>query len=153
MRPSASDKVKNSSGFTLMEVIMSLFVLGAITLMFATTAPSASKMAYMNGQYAQAASLCQHKIDQMRAVGFGRLTYAELHDAGIIDDSPSTPPSYSFALADSVSEYLPDATAIVRVDQVPLQPHVLKVTATVTWKIARHQTHTSSMSLSALITD
>ncbi|MCX6376861.1 MAG: type II secretion system protein [Armatimonadetes bacterium] len=151
MSPTASDKVNKSSGYTLMEVIMSLFVLGVITLMFASTAPSASKMAYMNGQYAQAASLCQHKIDQMRAVGFGRLTYAELHPE-IIDDSPSTPP-YSFAVVDSVSEYLPDATAIVRVDQVPNQVHVLKVTATVTWKIARHQTHTSSMSVQALITD
>ena len=152
MRMHALRTTRSSPGFTLLELVMALFVLSVITLIFACTVPSAAKMAHMNGQYAQAASLCQHKIDQMRAVGFGRLTYTELHDAGIVDGSPSSQP-YSFAGVDSVNDYLPESSATVRVDQVTGQLHVLKVTATISWKTARHQAHISSMSVAALITD
>lgn len=142
---------KRTAGFTLLEIVMALFVMGTIALIFAGVVPTASKMAHMNGQYAQAASLCQHKIDQMRAFGFGRLTYAELNGF-IIDSTPSTAP-YSFKQIDEVALFLPDPTATINVEAVPGETHALKVTATITWKTARHQTHTSTMSVSALITD
>lgn len=150
MRTRALREMRTSAGFTLLELAMALFVLSVIALIFASTVPSAAKMSHMNGQYAQASSLCQHKIDQMRAVGFGRLTYAELSDAGIIDRYPSIPP-YSFAQVDAVGNYLPEPSTRITVEQVPGQSQALKVTASVSWKTARHQSHTSGLTVTALI--
>ena len=82
----------SSAGYTLLEVTLSLFVFAVAVVIFAGTVPTAAKTAYLSGQYAQATSLCQHKIDQARAVGYGRLNYTELSDAGIIDDSPTRSP-------------------------------------------------------------
>ena len=53
--------------------------------MFSAMLPMASKASRMVGSYQQAASMVQHKIDQCRAIGYGRLTYSELLTAGVID--------------------------------------------------------------------
>ena len=151
-RPTGDLKMKRSaftkSGFTLIEVTISLFVFSMLVLVFAGSVVMAKKSTSMNGQCAQALSLCQHKIDQMRAVGYGRLTYAELSDAGIIDAAPDSSP-YSFLVVDDVARYLPQPTAQVAIQAI--STNVVKVTATVTWRIAAHESKTSTVSLCALI--
>ena len=136
-------------GFTLIEVLVALTVVVALTTIFTATVPAARKAASVNGQYSQAISLCQHKIDQMRAVGYGRINYDELEPL-YIDDSRTTPP-YNFAEVDQVADYLHDPTATLDVDSIPGRPNEVLVTATITWGTTTHESKRSSMSLSAVI--
>lgn len=138
-------------GFTIIEVMISILVLTALTLIFVSCVPVARKTAKMNGQYSQAISLCQHKIDQLRAVGYGRLTFAELDDPeNIIDSSPTSSP-YSFVVVDDVAAYLPNPTATVTIEPVSGRADEMLITARVTWRNAEHEAKTSSASLSAII--
>lgn len=140
----------NNKGFTLVEVMISLITFAVLTLIFAATVPLAKKTAHMNGQYAQAISLCQHKIDQLRAVGYGRINYTELSDAGIIDDNPTTSP-FSFNEVDQVEEYLPQPNATLNVES--LGADKLRITASITWRTTTYETKTSTASLTAIITN
>ncbi|MEN6372340.1 MAG: type II secretion system protein [Armatimonadota bacterium] len=142
--------MSNNRGFTLIEVMISLGIFSLLIIIFATSVPLARKSSQVNGQYAQAISLCQHKIDQMRAVGYGRINYTELSDAEIIDESPSASP-FSFAGVDNVDQYLPQPTATVNVHSMSTDKII--VTVTVTWKNATHESKTSTASLSAIITN
>jgi len=137
-------------GFTLVEVMVSLMLFAVITLIFAACVPSGRKASEMNGQYSQAISLCQHKIDQLRAVGYGRINYTELSDAGIIDDSPSSLP-FSFVAVDQVANYLPRPTATLSIQDIAANQ--VKVTATITWTTTSYEAKTSTASLSAIITN
>jgi len=125
-------KAKTDAGFTLMEVMVSLFVMTLIVLMFAATLPMAAKSSKMNGNYAQAMSLCQHKIDQMRSVGYGALTYSGLRTAEIIDASPTSLP-YSFQQMDSLSSYFTSATGTINVQSHSTHTNVRIVTVRVQW--------------------
>ncbi len=135
-------------GFTLIEVMISLAVLVALTLVFATCVPVAVRASKSNGQYSQALSLCQHKIDQLRAVGYGRLNHTELSDAAIVDDEPTSQP-WSFEAVDEVASYLADPSATLTVQEVANNQR--KVTATIRWRPATSPGKTSSASLSAII--
>ena len=68
---------KNKRGFTLLETMIALMLFLLLTLVFAAGIPLAKRSSNTNGQYSIALSLCQHKIDQMRASGYG--------DIGILD--------------------------------------------------------------------
>ncbi len=153
---------QKNGGFTLIEVMVSVFILSAIALMFAVTIPAAKKAAYINGQYAQAASLCQHKIDELRAIGPGRMdSFAELRAAGAIDASPTGSP-YSFTATDNLDNnlndpsqdlHMPSATGKLTITQNAKFADAMDATVTITWKPASHQAHTSTMSISAVITN
>ncbi len=82
-------------GSTFIEVMIMLMVLTCLVIVFSGSVLMAKRSSKINGQYAQASSLCQHKIDQLRALGYGRLTYSELSDAEVIDATPASQP-YGF---------------------------------------------------------
>lgn len=128
--------------------MVSLAVLVALTLVFASCVPVAVKASKSNGQYSQAISLCQHKIDQLRAVGYGRINHTELSDAGIVDDEPVSQP-WSFEGVDEVGSYLADPSATLRVQDIATNQ--VRITATITWRPATSPGKTSSASLSAVI--
>jgi prepilin-type N-terminal cleavage/methylation domain-containing protein len=138
-------------GFTLIEVVISLAVFTMVILVFAVSMPMAEKSADMNGQYAQAISLCQHKIDQLRSVGYGRITYDELSDAGIIDTSPSSGLYFSFTGVDNISTYLQNPDARIYITNV--STGIVEVTVTITWKKSSYETKTSTLTVKALITN
>ena len=124
-------KAKTHSGVTLVEVMVSIFVLTFVLLMFAATLPMAAKTSKMNGNYAQAVSLCQHKIDQMRAIGYGRLTYGELTSAQIIDASPTSPP-YTFNQVDELSSFFSNCNGTINVEDP--ETGIKKVTVRLQWE-------------------
>lgn len=93
-----------SQGFTLIEVALALIVFLMMTLVFAAVFPMALSAAKTSDNYSQAAQIAQHKIDQMRAAGFGSLSYAGLTGASIIDSIPPTGPTaiYHFEGVDNL---------------------------------------------------
>lgn len=95
------------SGFTLIEVALSLVVFLMMTLVFAAVFPMAVRAAKFSNNYSQAAMLAQHKIDQLRAAGISKLDYADLSSQGIVD-TMTTPPSslpatYTFTTVDNIA--------------------------------------------------
>lgn len=140
--------INSKRGFTLVEAVISLTVFAFVVVIFCGAIVMAEKTSHVNGQYAQALSLCQHKIDQMRAVGHGRLNYTELNDAGIVDDVPSSQP-FAFNTMDTVSDYLPAPTTQVTV--VDQTSKIRVVTVTCTWKPVKFKNKTSSVTLVAQI--
>jgi prepilin-type N-terminal cleavage/methylation domain-containing protein len=93
-------------GFTLMEVMITLFLLVGMGLMFGAVIPLQARSAHISNTYNQASLLCQHKIDQLRGAGFGSLNFAGLLNRGIIDDTSaagliSSP--YRFTVTDQLA--------------------------------------------------
>jgi prepilin-type N-terminal cleavage/methylation domain-containing protein len=122
--------MRGKLGYTLIEVIVGLFLVSLGALMFSAMLPMAAKGGRMVGNYQQASSLVQHKIDECRSVGYGRLTYSELQTAGIIDASPTSSP-YSFAGVDSLASIYPSATGTLTVTD--FSTTIRQVTVTLTW--------------------
>jgi len=149
-----------SRAFTLVEVMTALMVFVVIVLIFGTSLPVTRQTSRMNGQYTQAASLCQHKIDQLRGMGYGKLTYTSLKSSGVIDASPTASP-FSFTTTDGVASILPNPTTEVRIVDLPaseaptanvsVAAGTRRVTVTIRWKKTTFETKTSEMSLTALI--
>lgn len=151
--------IHNRRGASLVEVVIALFMFGLLVVLFAGSLMVSSAATGINGQYAQALSLCQHKMDQLRAVGYGRLTYDELEEANIIDPSPTSLP-YSFTQEDGVNALLQlrdeqgntyNPTTSVAISDLPGDPRVRVVTVTVTWKSASHKMTNSVASLTGYI--
>lgn len=126
-----------------------MLVITVVVMIFAGAVSVGQRASGLNGEYSQAISLCQHKIDQLRTVGYGRLTYDELSDAGIIDPSPTNPP-YRFNGVDSVSQYLSDASATIDLYSTG-DPEVVRVVVNLSWRNGSYATKRSSTSLTALI--
>jgi len=140
-------------GGALLEVMIALMVFACMMITFASSIIIAKSSSKMNGQYAQAISLCQHKVDQLRAVGFGRLNYTELNDAGIVDDTPTQSP-YSFVVSDDVSSYLYSATATLTLSTVAgTNNDVILATVTISWKASPHRQQNSVVTVQAQITN
>ncbi|MEN6358031.1 MAG: prepilin-type N-terminal cleavage/methylation domain-containing protein [Armatimonadota bacterium] len=147
-------KRKQSRGFTLVEVAVSLLAFSVVVVIFASSVLMAEKSAHVNGQYAQAISLCQHKIDQARAVGFGQLNDESLLTGEIVD-SVIGDSVYSFADQDSVADYLPRPEAATLAIEKPYDGDTSKarVTVTITWHPAAYQNKTNTVTLAAIITN
>jgi type II secretory pathway pseudopilin PulG len=140
-------------GFTLVEAMISLFVFGLVTVIFASSLIVGKSASTMNGQYAQAISLGQHKIDQLRVMGYGKLTYIELQDADRVDATPTTQP-YSFVGVDQVATCLPNPTAQLWIADAAGSydsTRVKLVTVIITWKASPRRTTNSTLTLRAYI--
>jgi prepilin-type N-terminal cleavage/methylation domain-containing protein len=139
------------AGYSLIEVMVALFLVATGTIAFGAMVPMASRSARMNANYQQAVSLAQHKVDQCRAVGWGRLTYTELQAAGIIDASPTTSP-YRFDGVDQLDGtggVFPDATGTLTVTD--FSSTVRQVTATIVWTGTPVRQGSGSLEVVALI--
>src|SRR5207248_526185 len=109
----------------------------------------AAKGSRMVGNYQQASSIVQHKIDQLRAVGYGRLDSANLHAAlDIVDASPTNSP-YSFTTVDNLASIYPGATGTIAVSDY--SSHIKQVTVTLTWSGSPVKQDVGSLSAVALI--
>jgi prepilin-type N-terminal cleavage/methylation domain-containing protein len=160
------NKRKNQRGFTLAEVALSLIVFAMMSLVFSAVFPIAIKSAHYSNYYSQAALIAQHKIDQMRSAGFGKLDCTDLVSLGIVDNvTNECGPSYSFAQADNLSGsngqagFFPagttgtisivDYSTLPNVSNPPPAGNVYIVTVNVTWPGS--STMQGSYSTSAMI--
>lgn len=136
------------SGSSLLEIMFAIFVVAASALIFSALIPPAVKSEKMTASHQQAISIVQHKIDQLRGVGYGRLNYAELLDAGIIDSSHTSSP-YRFTVVDQLNTFYPAATGTIAV--ADFDANIRRVTVTITWTGAAFQQGNGTLTLQALI--
>lgn len=146
-------QLSNQSGFTLIEEVMAIFVVSMLVICIMAIFPISAVSSKMNGNYAQAISLAQHKIDQMRAVGYGRLNYDDLNSSGIIDDSPTKNP-YKFNQVDNLSDFLPSSNGTINITESNLLPGlngVKQVEVTITWASVGSRQTGGTYTIDALI--
>lgn len=151
------------SGITMIEIILSLFILGTMALMFSAIVPSALRSSRYTGSYSQALTICNRKMDQLLEAGFNRMDTTNLKSLGIIDSTAATVGSnaggttntYYFtnnntaintSNPDNLLTYYPNgATGTIFIDNwVPgkatlnnqLQPMLYRATVKVTWRDA-----------------
>lgn len=103
------------AGFTLVEIMLALFVFGMITLLFGAVFPVASRAGHTASNYAEAAMIGQRKIDQCRQAGYantyGSSAGSKMTALGIIDNpQPAGYPivsgattTYTFTLVDKLA--------------------------------------------------
>lgn len=116
--------------------------------MFSALIPPAVKSERMLASHQQATSLLQHKIDQLRGVGYGRLTFAELRAAGIVDATPTASP-YRFDGVDALTTYYKAATGTITITDFDANNKT--VTLTLTWTGAARRQGNGTLSVTALI--
>ncbi len=129
-------------------MMVSTGLLALAVATFAALLPIAARGTQMVGNYQQASSLVQHKIDELRSVGYGRLTYTELLSAGIIDAAPTTSP-FNFATVDGLNSIYPNATGTI--DITNFSTSIRQVTVTVTWDSSSIKQCNGSLQAVALI--
>jgi prepilin-type N-terminal cleavage/methylation domain-containing protein len=150
----AGRRRRGRPGYSLIEVIVAMTLFSLATLVFAALFPAAARTSRMNNQYAQAVSLAQHKIDQMRAVGYGRLDYTDLLAASIIDATPNASPfrfdqQSATDSTDDLSNFFPsDTSSITIADEAT---DLKRVTVTLNWTGDGSKQTAGSVTLVALI--
>ena len=131
---------------SLISVMVAMVLVAMVAAVFASSFQVALNSCKIVGNTSQALSIAQHKIDQMRAVGYGRLNYSDLQSAGIIDANPSTQP-YSFQGVESLNTYYPAPTGTITITQP--EADVAMVTVYVSW--SGNQKVQGNITLKALI--
>lgn len=136
------------AAFTLVEAVVSIMIVAGSAGVFFALLPMSFKTGKMVGTHQQAASLIQHKVDQMRGVGYGRLTYSELRDAGIIDATPSSQP-YSFKTVDGLTSIYSVPTATIWITD--FSPTLREVKVNLVWSGSSMKQGRGDMSITTLI--
>ncbi|MGV3618233.1 MAG: type IV pilus modification PilV family protein [Fimbriimonas sp.] len=137
-----------SRGFTWIEVLLSIFVVGITAAIYGSLIPMSAKTQTMAANHQQALGIIQHKIDQLRAVGYGRLTFTELKDAGIIDSSPTSSP-FRFDTVDNLDSLYISSVGTIAVSD--FSTTVRQVTVTLTWTGSGRRQGNGTASLTALV--
>jgi prepilin-type N-terminal cleavage/methylation domain-containing protein len=139
---------KGVRAFTLIEVLAAIFMFGLAAASFAALLQSSARTQASASTYQQAASLAQHKIDQLRGVGYGRLVYGELLSAGVIDAAAKASP-YSFTQIDGLTEIHPNATGTIQVSEYGKGMRL--ATVTVSWPTDGKRRVDGTVTLVALV--
>ncbi len=100
-------------GFTLIEVSLALIVFLMMTLMFAAVFPMTIRASRMSNNYANAALIAQHKIDELRGIGYDGLDptnggnkISNLPSLGYTDTISTTPTSLPYTLYFTNADHL-----------------------------------------------
>jgi Tfp pilus assembly protein PilV len=151
------------AGFTLVEMMIAVFVFWMMIALFGAILPIAGQGSRSGSSYAQAALLAQHKTDQLRQGGFNKLNASQMASMKIIDADTNGAPitattpaglpagttSYSFTNVDNLVDnganqgYFPaGAQGILSLSPAlggsgaggPTTSQALQVTVTLTWQ-------------------
>jgi Tfp pilus assembly protein PilV len=139
---------KLRNGYALIEVAVAMFLMVVGVMLFAILYPTAHRSARISSQYSQATSVVQHKIDQMRALGYGRLTYDELRAVGVIDAAPAGQP-FRFEQVDAVAAQLKAPVGTISLAAAGAK--LMRVTVRLEWQPVSDQTRRSSHEVAFLV--
>ena len=109
-----------AGGFTIVEVVMAMFVLSMMALMCAAVIPAATRSSHYTADYSQAQSLVMHKINQVQEAGYTNMNGPGLGQSGqdVVDGTPTSPTasanaggsqsaSFEFTTTDNLWRYFP----------------------------------------------
>lgn len=123
--------IRSKRGSLLMDVMITVFLLGVAGAIFSSTYPAGIASARKAQNYKVALAIAQKKMEQLRAMNYESLSHPLLVAVGAIDSSPGSVP-YEFTQVDSVDDKLPDGVGRLTVEDV--NSTVRRVIVTVTWQ-------------------
>lgn len=116
-------------GFTLVEILAAMTVLGLAVLTSLALFPLSSVMRERSGGYSRAGTLLQRKLEQIRQLPPTAVTPAGLQAAGIVDTA--TGAALPFTTTDQVASQLTRGTGTVTLRGVGTD--LVRVDVQVTW--------------------
>lgn len=139
--------------FTLIEVVLSIFLLAVVAVIFGALFPIGQRLSGGAKWRAVALMLAERRMEAVKLLGYGNLTYDGLRAYGLIDASPNTSP-FSFTNTDDASnespaKMLPQGTGQIAVEDVAWD--VKRVIVRVGWRDANGRTQT--VELRTLVTN
>jgi len=123
--------LKSKRGAGLVDVIVTVLLLGTCGIVFSTTFPAGITCSRQAQEYKIASAIAQQKIEQVRAVGYQSLTYILLQSAGTIDADPTSSP-FEFTSVDNVDGQLSHGSGSLTVANY--SSDIKQVTVTVNWR-------------------
>lgn len=135
-------------GFSLIEVLMAIFLVVMCSMIVVATMPIATASREKADLMSKATGIAQKQIEALRGVGYPNLVPTQMLAFGLIDSAtPVATNTYSFnnadtAVFDSPALVLPSGTGRVLVEQVDFD--LRRVTVTVTY-VERGITRTSRL--------
>lgn len=122
--------VSGKRGASLLDAVVTLFLVGLIGLMFSAIFPAATACSRQAQEYKVAVALAQRKMEQVRSLRYELLTPSVLRVNGAIDSSVGASP-YAFTTADSLPSKLTQGTGDLGIQS--LSDSLKQVTVTVSW--------------------
>jgi hypothetical protein len=117
---------------SIVDVIVTIFLLGACGVVFSTTFPTGFQASRQAQHYKVASAIAQRKMEQLRPISYQSLGYNLLATSEIIDKTGGTLPYY-FTEIDSLQSQLPDGIGELLIEDVP-NYELKRVTVTVKWR-------------------
>jgi len=144
---------RRARAFTLAEIVLSLFLLGVVAVVFGALFPVSQRVSGSAKWRAAAVALAERRMEAIKFVGYGNLTYDGLRAYNLIDPSPNTSP-FSFTNTDdanreSPARMLPNGQGQIAVEDIAWD--VKRVTVRVSWRDLNGQTR--QVELRTLITN
>jgi prepilin-type N-terminal cleavage/methylation domain-containing protein len=124
--------MKNRPGLSLIEVMIAVLVLSFAVTVFASLYPLAMRLRSKSENTTRATTLCQQKIEQVRAFAYTSLNYSGLQASGAIDASPTSSP-FSFTTIDGLASKLPQGTGTLTLSHPGSDSDLTQIDVTVTW--------------------
>lgn len=124
-------RIANSRrGAGLIDVMLTIFLLGVVGLIFSATFPTAFSCSKQAQEYKVATAIAEQKMEEMRGISYESMTQPLLINRGTIDASSSTT-AYSFTEVNHVDTQLPQGAGVLYVTE--LAGDVKKLEITVSW--------------------
>lgn len=123
--------VGSRRGAGLVDVMLTLFLLGVAGMIFAASFPVCFRATRQAQEYKLAAAISQKKMEQLRAMNYESLTSSHLQSASVVDSTSVSSP-YSFTAIDGVGTALPLGTGEITIEDVGSDTR--KVTVSMSWK-------------------
>jgi len=117
---------KRKRGFSLIEILLAVFVTGAVATILAATMPIAMKSRVKADYNNKATSLAQKQLEVTRALGYANLTPAQMFKYKVIDSAtPVAANTYKcdsvdFTVDDSPASVLPSGEGTLKVEQADI---------------------------------
>lgn len=144
---------QRARGFTLAEIMLSIFLLGVVAVVFGALFPVGQRLSGGAKWRATALALAERRMESVKFIGYGNLTYDGLRAYGLIDASPNNSP-FSFTNTDdanheSPARMLPNGQGQIVVENVAWD--VKRVIVRVSWRDLNGQTR--QVELRTLVTN
>lgn len=140
---------RSRRGSSLIDVMLSLFLLSIVGVIFSATFPPAISCSKQALYYKTANALAEQKMEEIRGIDYESLTRPLLVGRGIIDSS-SSESAFFFTQVDNVADKLPQGAGVLQITEIP--GDLKRITITVSWE-GVGPTGRRSITLRSLVAD